>query len=524
MAFVASNSTIRQRGQNNDQQDSSQEHRLRNSPVVMTIRSVDLSGQGSMQVEVTRDDNPDADHLEPGIYTVSMDTNVINHQERATRAAKATGPFYGGMINEKTKKREGKKIMAEGVVMTGPGEMAIRWMNTAGKANENRAGIVHTRKTKIDGFDAVVATGTTLLDTNALPVYDEEGNFHPEFQKTLKTAQTNFENKTVANNAVNSNGDEINWSSLPSTSVMLAARDKATGMVIETTELMNKITTPAPEDYPDWLPAEDRAWVDGRGRANARPIPYSAQKLATEASNFTDYLKGQHPDKDIEVIAVRGTRLESTKVLSFANFHMVGKLGANRPVSQCHEGNKMRFRLDPNDDQVTMDDMCFVPSISVHFMRNTTEKFHKYTAHQHGYPTEGVHFLTKMRYNNTPIQLHPKLATPVNAPTSPAQQNEQQMQGQNQAPQTQQQAPAQSQPQHGQANASVPNQNEAPAHTNSPSQQASGQQAAVQSNNVNQASPEPQQAALPDGEPKTSGPSQEHYLSLIHISEPTRPY
>lgn len=491
----------------------------RNNPVLMKVLSVDTSGEGTMQVEVTSEDNPDGLQFQPGIYTVRMDTFAMPYAERVSRSQKASGSFYGGLISEKTKRREGKKIMCEGVNVSPDGQLAIRWMASAGNNTENRAGLIHTRVKNIDGRKTVVSTGATLLDTNAFNVFnDDNSDFSETFKETIKHAQSNFDQKTVSKNARNAAGDSINWSSLPSTSMIYAIWDKVNGQVIETTELFDKLIDPQPQDYPDHLPAEERTYSIPGQPSRKRPLPYNAEMFMRNAQGFYDYAKDRYDPSSIEVIAVRGTRFEATRLVSLQNFHMAGDINSNRPIVSCFDANLVEFRLDPNDDSknARLSRVGFVPSISLRFAANTQDTYHRYTTYQHGYPNVGSHFLTHMRYQGQPLQLHPNLAEPIFPMPAYSQQHNADRQGvQNQAGYNQQQH-SNSQ----QGNPGANNQQQQPVNPNGPAQTGTSPNSASANNTNPQHSQTAEAAKQPNQDPNTQSAPAANQQNNVANHEP----
>lgn len=392
-------------------------------PVLMRVDDVNVQA-GSLTCTVTREENPDNPAVEPGQYTVQMDTQAIPIHKRQQSAERATGSFYGGLIGEKMERKKGQHLLAEGFHVTAPGQATARWLNSTRAAlTENRAGLVHTRQVKRNGQDFIETSGMTILDTEAFDIW-EGGEFSERMRETLTAADANFERGTVPNNKRDSEGRVWMWSSMPSTSMMFAVLDKQAQQVVETTTIYNRNPDPAPEDYPDYLGAEDRLVQTPRG-PRKRSLPLNAEKFSVIANDFTQYAREKYQGQDIALIAVRGTRTEASRQKDPRNFDMHSSASDNRPVTVCHKESQAAYRLDPLDDEATQKGLAFVRTAAVRFARNTGDTYSKFATYKHSFPETGRHFLHYIRYQGQPMNVHPALSTPINAQGPSAEHNAQ---------------------------------------------------------------------------------------------------
>jgi len=443
-------------------------------PVLMRVDDVNVQA-GTISVTISREENPDNTEVEPGQYTVQMDTSAIPVHKRQASAERATGAFYGGLVTEKMERKKGQHLLAEGFHVTAPGQATARWLNSTRAAlTENRAGLVHTRQVNRNGQDFIETTGMTILDTEAFDVWD--GNaFSERMRETLQAAKLNFERGTIANNTYDSEGRLWMWRSMPSTSMMFAVFDKQAQQVVETTSIYNRNPDPQPEDYPDYLGAEDRLVQTPRG-PRKRSLPLDDQKFSTIANDFTQYARDKYQGQDVAVIAVRGTRTEASRQKDPRNFDMHSPASANRPVSVCHQENQLAYRLDPQDNETTQKGLAFVRTAAVRFARNSGDTYSKYATYKHSFPETGRHFLHYVRYQGNPLGIHPALSTPVNAQAPAAEHDAQGPEAQQHASQPssgpQAQAPAPDAPQQ-QPQQSAPNQQTPPANHSQPDQHQS---------------------------------------------------
>lgn len=363
---------------------------------LVTVQSVDINSQSMVVVASGADNN---DMIE-GTFTVGLDLNAIPSKARTQSAEAAGGGFCGAVIDKMTERHVGRKMIIEGLRLTGESTGVCRWLSTYRHERQRRPGIVHTYKTT-DGHAQI--SGVTVFDHEAFKLNDDD-----RMNAFYDRADKHFRDGTTPKGATNERDQVILRTSMPISVLSMVIVDKADGAVLENTVRLGLKEAKA-QDFPEHYSEEER-----QGFNNRPPkLPRNSTDYKELVAGFTEYAAKTYPGRDLALLGVEGIQYKATrKGGNNRNMRTQSPVDLDRsPIAEIHRANMTSYRIDPNDDENIMRG-AYVPTVNIQFSPNRGDTYNKFIDVNAQWPEKDVNWLSKVTFDGKPLYLPESLSKP----------------------------------------------------------------------------------------------------------------